>query len=209
MFLLYQKKYKTYPEEVAAGGFIYHINADFRNILRICEMIDDENIPDNKKINKLKEWFFEYDAPEYGIVEIFVDFFSTGMGMGDIKISKEYAFTAGEEQQFCYNFDAKEIYAGFLSEYGIDLIEADFLHWYKFRVLLDNLSPESAFKRKVELRFMDLNNLTAGNGRKFAELARAKEAVQLPERKNKTNENQQDIQNIDEFMEIWGKAGGN
>jgi len=124
-------------------------------------------------------------------------------------------FDKDQEPQFCFDFDAGEIYAGFLSEYGIDLTGVNFLHWYKFKTLLENLSPESAFKRKIELRFMDLSGFeTVNGGRKFNELAAAKEAVQLPEKQtaasfqNRAWE-QQNLQNINEFNEIWGKAGNN
>ena len=215
MFLLYQKKDKVYPESVKIGGDWFFINAGFKNILRIFDMLDDENIPEVKKICKLREWFFVDDLPE-GVssevmAEAFVGFLTTppagtpprrGMGVGTGETGRT-GETGERERQFCYNFDAGEIYAGFLSEYDIDLIEAD-LHWYKFRILLENLSPESAFKRKIELRFMDLNDYS---GRKFAELAEAKEAVQLPERGMKSYEKSQELQEVEEFNEIWGKAG--
>ncbi|MCL2816683.1 MAG: bacteriophage Gp15 family protein [Oscillospiraceae bacterium] len=208
MFLLYQKKYKTYPETIEIDGSIYHINADFRNILRIFDMIDNEDIPVSKKFRKLKEWFFECDLPENISgetgAEAFIDFVDVER---NAETFTEYVLVNEEfEKQFCYNFDAEEIYAGFISEYGIDLVDVEFLHWYKFRILLENLPPESAFKRKVELRLMDLNNLSAGNGRKFAELERAKESVQLPVRNPQARE---DLQVTKEFNEIWGKAGNN
>ena len=234
MFLLYQKKDKVLPEAVEIFGKPYSINADFKNILRIFDMLDDENIPEHKKICKLREWFFVDDLGEFGefgevgenvlgevVVDAFVGFLTTpsadtpprrGMGIG----------TGECERQFCYNFDAEEIYAGFLCDYDIDLIENN-MHWYKFKILLANLSPESAFKRKIELRFMDLNDYKDKvNGKKFAELARAKESVQLPERKYErdaeyerddvgvvpyTMQKIQEIQEIEEFNEIWGKAG--
>ena len=208
MFVLYQKKHKIYPETAAINGKIYAVNADFRNILRIFGLIGDENISENQKIKKIEEWFFESGLPGDiscdAMVEAFLDFIATtpsnaaafatpprrGMGTEE---------TEERERQYCYDFDAEEIYAGFLSEYGIDLVDAEFLHWHKFRILLAHLSPESAFKRKIELRFMDLGGLDAG-GRKFAELAEAKESVQLPV-------NNIQVQEIQEFNEIWGKAG--
>ena len=200
MFLLYRKKYKTYPDQIEIDGRIYNINADFRNILRIFDMLDDENIPEIKKLDLLARWFCE-DMPPENVSEAFLDFISVRQRRESDEVSEEEG-----EQQFCYSFDAKEIYAGFLSEYNIDLIDIDFLHWYKFKILLENLSPESAFKRKIELRFMDLSE--AGTGRRFAELAEAKEAVRLPTRDIKIQE-VQEIQEIEEFNKIWGKAGNN
>jgi len=214
MFLLYQKKDKIFPENVSIGGDLYSVNADFKNILRILDMLDDENISEYKKIHKLREWFFDDGLPDNmsreTIIDVFIDFLrETTPSNGAPRASRptpdemdRIEKTEERERQFCYHFDAGEIYAGFLSEYHIDLIDVD-MHWYKFRILLENLSPESAFKRKIELRIMDLSGHDSlDGGRKFAELARAKESVQLPTRVTKTIENLQE-----EFNEIWGKAG--
>jgi len=211
MFLLYQKKEKTFPLAVDIEGNLYYINADFKNILRIFEMLNDENIPENKKINKLSEWFFKSCLPENiprnTIADAFLDF----LGMKKQNHDEQDIIEDEEsERQFCYNFDAEEIYASFLSEYSIDLIDIDFLHWHKFKILLGNLSPECAFKKKIELRFMDLSSFhdRPDGGHKFTELARAKESVQLPVYIAETKQLEQ-LQEIKEFNEIWGKAGNN
>lgn len=211
MFLLYQKKEKVYPESINIDGDLYSINADFRNILRIFDMLGEKNISGYRKIKKLTDWFFEDGLPENIppeiIIDAFIVFLDTQTPVSDAVADTPFQKGASghkdedEEQekdgrQFCYNFDAKEIYAGFISQYGIDLICVDFLHWYKFKILLDNLSPDSAFKKKIELRFMDLS------GNKSTELALAKESVQLPPDITQ-------MQEIKEFNEIWGKAGNN
>ena len=223
MFLLYQKKDKAYPERIKIGDDLYYINADFRNILRIFDMLNDGNIPEHKKIEKLKSWFFEYNltenilnvSPEV-IIDSFIGFLDTQTQTPVSDYAAATPFQKGalddrdEEtetentRQFCYNFDAEEIYAGFIGEYGIDLIYTEFLHWYKFKILLNNLSPESAFKRKIELRFTDLS------GVRDISLIKAKESVQLPDFDDKETEQELfELKEIKEFNEIWGKAGNN
>jgi len=213
MFLLYQKKYKTYPEEILIDGKIFHINADFRNILRIFGMISDVNIPENKKLSKLKEWFFDGESLEYIpndiLSEVFIGFFRMNQKITEESTESEYSDEYENTRQFCYDFDAEEIYADFLREYNIDLIEVDFLHWYKFKILLGNLSAESMFRKKIELRFMDLSKFqdNSDGGRRFIELAKAKDTVKLPVFYH--DEISEDLQEIKEFNEIWGKAGNN
>ena len=60
---------------------------------------------------------------------------------------------------------------------------------------------------------MDLSGLNINDTRKLTELLRAKESVQLPDkfgmRNKKTRETDGSLQEIDEFNEIWGKAGNN
>ena len=217
MFVLYRKKDKIYPESVEIDGVIYQINADYRNILRIFDMLNDENIPGYKKTSKMILWFFDGCLPDNIsteiLTEVFIDFinFSRTENTGDENYEEEdeeyeYDYENEEDKRrFCYNFDAEEIYVGFLSEYNIDLIEADFLHWYKFKILLDNLSPDSAFKKKIELRFMDLSGFA---GKPLVDIKKAKDSVQLPVYTGDT-ENTKNTEEIKEFNEIWGKAGNN
>ena len=250
MFLLYQKNHKNFPEEIISEGRVYKINVDFRNILRITDMINDDFIAPGKKIEKLRSWLFKDSGDEHGgtfplnsgyIYNAFIDFINgrdagdglpevpreitcVGENLRDVELPpslrdtplKEggsavpyektgYQYTSDEEErepQFCYNFDAEEIYAGFLSEYGIDLTDISFMHWYKFRILLNNLSAESAFKKKIELRFMDLSGFT---GQTLADMAEAKAAVQLP---SDEYDEEEQSREIEEFNETWGKAGG-
>jgi len=200
MFLLYHKKDKACPETVKIGGDLYYINADFRNILRILDMLGDGNITAGKKISKLTEWFFRDDfTAGNAAAEAFIKF------IGGAFDGEEN----GREPQFCFNFDAGEIYAGFLGEYNIDLTGIDFLHWYKFKILLGNLPPDSAFKKKIGLRFLDL---TQDGGRRYSELARAKEAVQLPAKEKIAEETEEteeleELEELEEFNKKWGKAG--
>jgi hypothetical protein len=116
-------------------------------------------------------WFYKGTVPAEG-VNGFIHFLaesSTGNG----------AERSDGKRYFDFDFDAGEIYAGFLAEYRIDLFDTDFLHWYKFWALLQGLSPESAFYRKIAVRFRDTSNL---KGRDRTEAEAAKEAVQLPTR---------------------------
>ncbi|QAR86309.1 hypothetical protein EQJ95_02085 [Pediococcus acidilactici] len=54
---------------------------------------------------------------------------------------------------FSYTQDAEAIYASFIFDYNIDLLdEMDKMRWEKFRALFNNLSPKSPFKRIIEIR---------------------------------------------------------
>lgn len=81
------------------------------------------------------------------------------------------------EAAFDFELDSKEIYAGFLKDYGIDLLSVPFLHWYQFTALLGCLSSDSPFMRKIELRLMDISGL---KGEALSRAKKAKQAVQLP-----------------------------
>ena len=186
MFKLYQNGEKNFPVyiKIETGGVLetLEVNADFRNILRILAMLKDNKIPWGRRIDKLIQWFFIDPPWEIGaaykqkemLVQVFADFVNP-----ESKGAAHDSYEPCEpcEQRFCYDFDAEEIYAGFMSEYGVDLAEIGFLHWYKFKIMLANLSGGSAFKKKIELRFMDLSGF---RDKTLAVLTAAKEAVQIP-----------------------------
>lgn len=68
--------------------------------------------------------------------------------------------SAPSPEVFSYSQDAEAIYASFIYDYGIDLIEErDKMRWEKFRALFNNLSPNSPFRRIVEIRQSDTSGL--------------------------------------------------
>jgi len=179
---LYNSVNKLFPETVNINGKEYEINADYRNILRIFAIIGDYDIDENIRIERLLEWFYNNSIPNETVTDLMTAF-NTFVNPPKEYEPEEYEDGENEtgehnERQFDYDFDADEIFASFISEYNIDLTEVQFLHWYKFKVLLHNLSSESAFKNKIELRFMDLSHYT---GQSLVALQKAKAAVQLPE----------------------------
>lgn len=56
-------------------------------------------------------------------------------------------------KSFSYTQDAEAIYASFIFDYGIDLLdEMDKLRWEKFRALFNNLSAKSPLMRIIDIR---------------------------------------------------------
>lgn len=204
MFELYNPCEKTCPERVDVGGETVGVNADFRNILKIIAVLGDREVPRAVQARKLREWFFkggEGIRPDEA-VRIFVDFVRLPGAKQSWYSGSDLSDAAPEERerQFDYYVDSEEIYASFMSEYGINLIRVDYLHWYEFSMLCRNLSRGSAFKRKLELRFMDLG-VYSRNSRGYAEMARAKRAVQLPVELSAA-----EMREIEAFDDEWGRV---
>lgn len=65
--------------------------------------------------------------------------------------------------------------------------------------MLENLSPKSPFKQKIQLRFKDLSGL---KGKALFEAQEAKEAVQLPVKLTA-----EELQEQAEFDSVWGRVG--
>lgn len=185
-FTLDKRINKVFPTEVRHNGSTFSINADFRNILRIIRMNNDTDVLSLQKPYLIAKWFFNDEFPD---IDSAMDIFEEFMGAGD-------EYDRAQEPMFDFEFDAEEIYASFLKDYSIDLLEIPFMHWRKFLILLSNLSDESPFRQKIKLRFMDL---TGYKGKELLKLMEAKEAVQIPIRYTK-----EELAEMAEFEAEWG-----
>jgi hypothetical protein len=176
-FSLSRKKERLFPEYVTdEHGECFPVNANFRTVLKILRLFGDNNVQDLHKAAWALEWFYRDKEPEDGL-ELMLEFINGP--------KKDAGSEPAPAPAFCCEFDAEEIYVSFLKEYKLDLVSVKFLHWYKFRLLLANLSPESPFYRKINLRFMDLKGHT---GEQYSKLSRAKRLVQLPQRLSREEE---------------------
>ena len=202
MFELYQPKEKACPSRVEIDGDSVEINADFRNIIKILAVLKDKKIPQHMRVEKLIQWFFTdfQDIEPEVAIKAFNNFISPKQKNEQPTLEQHYGEDLDEQgSQFDYYYDSEEIYASFMSEYGINILRIDFLHWYEFNYLLKNLSGESAFKKKIELRFMDLSVYSRDN-QALARMSKAKESVQLP-----IEYSEEELRKMEKFDSVWGR----
>ena len=125
MFTLQKAKL---PQAVEVGGSFYKIHTNFKYFLRLGEVL-------KQKSSALTDFDFMYidviPPSRLEGVRALVEFMYP---------PRELPRTRGKggERVIDYEVDAPYIYAAFMEQYGIDLIETR-LHWYKFTALLHGL----------------------------------------------------------------------
>lgn len=75
-----------------------------------------------------------------------------------------------------YVEDGEYIYASFLAEYNIDLVDVKNLHWHKFKALLSSLSDNSKIKQIIRMR-----GYTKSNEKVEHQYERLKQTWRLPQ----------------------------
>ena len=91
-------------------------------------------------------------------------------------------------EYYSYQQDAGIIYASFLQDYGIDLIDQQGkLHWDKFRALLDGLSDKTPFQKVVKIRMADISKL---EGEELNHMIELQDYYQLDSMRSVKNQNQ-------------------
>lgn len=87
------------------------------------------------------------------------------------------------KQQVLYDFeyDGEYIYASFMKDYGIDLIDQQgILPWTRFIALFQGLSKNTKIKEIMRIRGMEIPPQTKTNGKEIQELLEAKMFYALP-----------------------------
>ncbi len=156
----------AYPldDTVEIDGKTYKLDLSFDNVLRLIDMLNDDELNDITQINLGLEMLLgeklDYDIAKKE--QIFHDIFKATIGKGAEKnqlvdIEGNPMPQPKQERIFSLKQDAPYIFAAFYQNYGIDLFEMHGkLHWEKFNALFTALFPNSNFKEIVEIRASEL-----------------------------------------------------
>jgi len=146
------------PEEVEINGQIYPINTDFRTSILFELMFEEPGLSEEEIIYNSLDLFFGDNKPEDLdlAIESILWFYTCGRkkeesgGGGDGKsdIKRIYSF----------EHDAEYIYSAFLTQYGIDLQDIDYLHWWKFRAMFNSLNDDLLFTKIMSFRAKEITS---------------------------------------------------
>lgn len=207
MLSLTSKLKETMPTDIGE----LPVNLVFNNVLDWYEISENENIDLMQKIKIGWQLFFngvvlQFDSPD--------DYEVAANALGDLSEYINYDPYVGQEsnsndnnvtltKSFSYKQDAEAIYASFIFDYGIDLLDQkDKMRWEKFRALFNNLSPKSPFKRIVEIRQRDTSDL---KGKALTDLVEAQNYYAL--KGQSTNEIDDAIGAMFEMLFVQAKQG--
>ncbi|EKZ0669389.1 bacteriophage Gp15 family protein [Listeria monocytogenes] len=162
-------------------GKEYKLDLAFDNVLRVIDLTEDNSLSDVFRANLAIDVLFVDDMPwprsneedEYANIEekslVLIDIFTNyivkenddGL-LYDIDGNKIPSATnnnddAEEIASYSLTQDADYIYASFLQDYNIDLLDSrGKMHWYKFRALLESLRDDTTIKTIIGIRQAEL-----------------------------------------------------
>lgn len=155
---------ESLEDEIEIDGETYRLNLSFDTVLRFFDLMNDKHFLDVDKIEIAFRMFVDADdgfdfETKYNVIETIVKRFILDKDEGDLPEpdSDTEAPQSGGRRYYDFKKDAEFIYASFMQEYGIDLIEQQGkLRWEKFKALLVGLRDETKFKEIIGIRAMDL-----------------------------------------------------
>lgn len=177
-----------YPEYAEVKGVQYKINTDYRVALRCFEVIEDNKISDEERAFAVVYLLFG-DVP-HNHMEDFLRIAGMYLRCGEPENTQETA-----ERDIDFSADEKYIIASFMSDYKIDLPSTD-MHFWQYIQLIQGFTERAVMSRVRDIRNYDLNELKDPKAR--ANMIKAKEAVALPKKFTKDEQNA-----IDEFEKLF------
>lgn len=173
--------YETFPDYVCVHGEEISIITDFREYIRLLDMLKCEELTAMQKTELLSEYFLDEILIDEEAISALTEFVLMDI---EEKKTEEDPSEDQEEQDgrqknlFSYEIDYPFILSGFLRDYGIDLETVDYLHWWKFRMLFDGLSEDTEIKQRIMYRGINLSDIKEKEERK--RISCIQKRIQLP-----------------------------
>ena len=173
--------YDEFPDFVEVDGKLYKIITDFRDWIRLNDLVDDDEVNDIDKVNLLLMWF-DGEIPDNieGAIYALGDFLTARGIYRDSETGEKKKDIA---RAFSFSEDAGCIYSAFRECYGIDLQTVEYMHWWKFQTLFDWLPQDTEIKKRMMYRTVNLNDITDKEERK--RVKRIQERIKLKKKHKK------------------------
>lgn len=191
------KLHERLPDSVTAGGKTYRVDLDFRNVLRMIDVLGrEEMLPSAREYVALK---CVMKRPPKNAGPVLA-------ALRDVLFSADSE--PAEQKLTDFEQDADLIRAAFLQAFGINLWR-DRVHWLEFIGLLGALPEGSRYADILGIRARPMPKPTKYNAEERAWLAKAKlkHAVRMTEREAQ-NKYSTDLQRIATAMIGLAKKGG-
>lgn len=145
-------------------------NTDFRIGMLFEMLMQDRNIDKQVKVIQAINLYYPHPEQIKDFEKAFNDiiwFYTCGKSEINVntqdnqgKETKRKKFNSQKDERiYDYEYDDGYIYSAFLQQYGIDLQEIKYLHWWKFKSLFDSLNKDTKIVEIMEYRAIDLGKI--------------------------------------------------
>lgn len=172
--------YEDLPESIVVSGEEIPIQTDFRDYIRLIDMLGDTGLlPNEKKYLVLQ--YFKKRPKDFGeALDALTDF----VVMGALKEDCDQEHSEEEEPEnqkmvYSFSYDYPYIFSAFIHDYNINIRTIPYMHWWEFRMLFDGLSKDNEIKQRIMYRSIDLGDIKDKDERKRIE--KIQRAIKLPE----------------------------
>lgn len=146
------------PQKYYRRGKYYAFHTDFREWLRFEALLTDGDVPQAYLAAIAIQLIYPEAAPPAKYAMRFLLWFYR---CGEpLPINKNNGGSGGlteSRRAYDYEFDSDYIYAAFMEQYGIDLVDIPYFHWWKFRALFRGLH-DTRINKIMETRVTEITD---------------------------------------------------
>lgn len=136
------------PTYVVVDNEKYPIYTDFRDWIELQEMVSN-HVADVLLMQYILTLFMD-TVPE-NLEEAIQSIALFLAGNVDIRATSKPSKKKGKNV-FSFTYDAPFIIGAFLESYGIDLLSIEYMHWWKFKALLEGLNSKCELNQRIAIR---------------------------------------------------------
>ena len=144
--------YEAFPDTIEIHGEDVAIITDFREYIRLLDMLKCDELNSYQKRNFLEDYFLDEITIDDDAIDALTEFVVMDLVGDEDAEDGDSGQSESKKNLFSYEIDYPFILSGFLRDYGIDLETVEYLHWWKFRMLFLDLHEDTTFQRMVSLR---------------------------------------------------------
>ncbi|MEG2018069.1 MAG: bacteriophage Gp15 family protein [Clostridium sp.] len=145
------------PKSVNIEGEDYEINSDFRTSILFELLMQDNTIREEEKIFMALELYYPVIPKNIKeAIEQMLWFYRCGK---EVTSSKGSSKGSRVTQIYSFDYDDDYIYSAYLDQYGIDLQDIEYLHWWKFKAMFKALKEGNELVKIMGYRSMDLSKI--------------------------------------------------
>lgn len=172
--------YEKYPCSVCIDGEFIPIITDFREVIRLMDMLKDSKIVPREKVQFILQYFGKHPSNLEKAISAYTDFISMKEMDKTVNDDSEGIEVAPKSKTlFSFELDYPYIFSAFLRDYQINLQTIPYMHWWEFRLLFDGLSEDTEIKQRIMYRSINLNEIKDDQERR--RIAKIQRMIMLPE----------------------------
>lgn len=165
------------------------VNTNFRSFILFELLMQDNNIDDKEKIMLTLNIFYEKEIVDIKkAMQGILWFYSCGKSESKNEKNNIKEQKNNKKQIYSFEYDANLIYSAFKRDYGIDLNEIEYLHWWKFKALFNDLNEENRICKFMQYRALDLSQIKDKDKRK--QYKKLKQQCALPDNRSEAEKEQ-------------------
>lgn len=175
------------PTSFRIGGNEYEISSDFRTMLELEEVFSSDELTEAEKAEQALRLFYGC-VPENleEAVEKLCFFWQGGRKEKPSKRRRQAAEGDFYHRPiYSFTHDAGLIYGAFLTQYGMDLTDVGYLHWWKFKALFECLEDDRLMKEVMRCRAVEVKGDMPQAQKDYYNAMKRRYELPLPERMEK------------------------